>query len=81
MTSGDDRAFGRQWKNRNGKDCGYGLTKREYFAAMAMQGLRANVTEDVIELAVQTKIPMEAIIAKCAVQHADALIKELNKNE
>lgn len=44
-----------------------GLTKREYFAAMAMQGL-----------ATLDGTP-EGYIAKYAVKHADALIEELNK--
>ena len=46
-----------------------GLTKREYFAAMAMQGLLANPdltkTDDVI-------------IAMTSIDAADALIKALN---
>lgn len=43
------------------------LTKREYFAAMAMQGL----------LAEQNETPTD--IARYAVSYADALITELNK--
>lgn len=46
-----------------------GLTKREYFAAMALQGLLANDS---------------ALItgkARDAVQAADALIEELNKTK
>ncbi len=50
-------------------DCGRGLTKREYFAAMAMQGLANNFnihseSED---------------CAVTAVRFADALIEALNK--
>ena len=45
-----------------------GLTKREYFAAMAMSGLMANE---------RTGKPEE--FAKYAVNVADALITELNK--
>lgn len=45
-----------------------GLTKREYFAALAMQGLVNNPeTTNVND------------IAATAVQYADALISELNK--
>jgi len=44
-----------------------GLIKREYFAAMAMQGLLAN------------QILKETKIAEAAVLYADALISELNK--
>ena len=47
-----------------------GLTKREYFAAMALQGFTAN-THSIKWL------PEE--IAKDAVTHADALIAELAK--
>lgn len=45
-----------------------GLTKREYFAAMALQGLSS--------YAFSTNFSEAASLA---VQHADALIKELNK--
>jgi len=42
-----------------------GLTKREYFAVMAMQGLLSNGTR--------------ALVASESVSMADALLKELNK--
>ena len=46
-----------------------GLTKREYFAAMAMQGLlaRYNFSSD------------EDVVARNAVDYADALLSELEK--
>jgi len=49
-----------------------GLTKREYFAAMAIQGLLTS-----------TKYILYPItqVAKDAVNYADALIKELNKDD
>ena len=47
-----------------------GLTKLEYFAAMAMQGLLAGNASDSIEDA-----------SKYAVKAADALIEELNKTK
>jgi hypothetical protein len=49
----------------------YGLTKREYFAAMALQGLLAN----------SFRSPTSYIEsnAEYAVNYADALIAELNK--
>lgn len=55
----------------SGKPCNqhFGLTKRELFAAMAMQGL---LTSGVDKNAAH-------INAIYAVQHADALITELNK--
>jgi len=49
-----------------------GLTKREYFAAMAMQGLLASA-KDIIYPIIR--------VAKDAVDYADALIDELNKDE
>ena len=47
-----------------------GLTKREYFAAMAMQGLLASDTQ---------LIAPDVTIESISVQMADALIAELNK--
>ena len=51
----------------------YGLTKREHFAAMAMQGILANqynvpVREDQFDL-----------VSKWSVMAADSLLKELEK--
>ena len=48
-----------------------GLTIRQHFAALAMQGMFGKVNLDFIN--VQT-------VAECAVDAADALINELNKN-
>jgi len=48
-----------------------GLTKREYFAAMAMQGMHANSSF--------TKIWTYENIAEWSVQQADSLIEALNK--
>ena len=49
-----------------------GLTKREYFAAKAMQGLLANTH-------VGGNGNRECDVAKWAVSHADALLAELEK--
>jgi hypothetical protein len=49
-----------------------GLTKREYFAALAIQGLCANPHHMVICANAKE-------MAKFAVQQADALIEALNK--
>ena len=49
----------------------YGLTKREYFAAMAMQGLLSSCG--------QYKVTAYNEIASDCVLAADALIEELNK--
>lgn len=48
-----------------------GLTKREYFAAMAMQGLLAFGNSE--------SYVREETLPSAAVKFADALIKELNK--
>jgi hypothetical protein len=53
-----------------------GLTKREYFATMAMQGLLAGHYEYFTGNA-DISVPSE--IAKYAALNADALIEELNK--
>ena len=47
-----------------------GLTKREYFAAMAMKGIIAN--KDGLDIKIER-------IVESAVDTADALIEELNK--
>lgn len=52
---------------RTGPRTWFGLTKREYFAAMAMQGMTSN-----------NSITVETVAA-WAVQYADALLAELGK--
>lgn len=57
--------------------CNDGVTKREYFAALAMQGmLSANpqYTHGNIPL------PVPASVAQFSVEYADALIKALNNH-
>lgn len=49
-----------------------GITKREYFSAMAMQGLLAHPLK-------VDAVPAEPMIAAMARLMADALISELNK--
>lgn len=51
---------------------GVGLTKREYFAAMAMQGIITN--KDGLDIKIER-------IAESAVDMADTLIEELNKTK
>jgi hypothetical protein len=65
-TAPNVNAFPRMFGNDAPQD---GLTKREYFAAMAMQGL----------LACPNNVNMAQDIAKGAVIVADQLIIELNK--
>jgi hypothetical protein len=50
-----------------------GLTKREYFAAMALQGYIASASADIV--------PCISHAASWSVKYADALIDELNKQE
>ena len=52
---------------------GQGLTKREYFTAMAMQGILANP-----EI---TKNYKDLNIEEAAIKFADALLTELNKED
>lgn len=57
-----------------------GLTKREHFAALAMQGMLANSYWS--ELMFKSKFDdkkIYSVISKDAVAHADALIEALNK--
>lgn len=72
-----ERAFPSESYNHNTGDLvslHEGLTKRELFAGMAMQGML--VTPD--ELAGKTMNERYDNIAEFAVKYADALIKELN---
>lgn len=57
-----------------------GLTKREYFAAKAMQGLLSN--PEWMKKYKGEKYLMQAdVVSKTAVNIADELIKRLNNNE
>ena len=47
-----------------------GLTKREYFAGLVLQGLMANNREEVMT-------QNEEQLAKWAINHADELLKQL----
>lgn len=69
MTHADDSAFP-QYLIANSIMAPRGLTKRELFAAMAMQGL-------VTWSADLPSVPKADVTAKHAVSYADALIKEL----
>lgn len=70
MTNGNEPAFSKAafYHPEGGADNPQeGLTKREYFAAMAMQGMSADTTTP------------HLTIARDAVSMADALIEQLNK--
>lgn len=53
---------------------GSGLSKREYFAAMALQGLMAMPTRDGEDIRYES-------YARAAVKQADALLAELDKSK
>lgn len=63
--------------------------KREYFSIMAMQGMLANinqsfgkpdVNEESMEVALERQKKFIENVAAKSIQYADALIKELKKN-
>ena len=54
-----------------------GLTKREYFAGLAMQGMLANLNGAMMKGGTKTLHPDH--IAEMSVIHADAVLKELDK--
>ncbi|MFM7853892.1 MAG: hypothetical protein ACKO96_18700 [Flammeovirgaceae bacterium] len=66
MKNGDKKAH--PFINKNGDD-EHGLTKREYFAAMAMQGLLANNDSWSCDTA--------SCVAEFSVRLADELLKQL----
>ena len=79
-TNPNDQAFARPYSRENDGDHCFdqpGLTKREYFAAMAMQGLLANA-EQWKYMGTQS-LDFKNEIRGLAVEFADALIAELNK--
>ena len=58
-------------RNRPDEPC-YGITKREYFAAMAMQGIISNPSVDVLTC---------GQIANDAFMYADAMLAESEKRD
>ena len=61
-----------------------GITKREHFAAMAMQGQLASLSPQMIDLYVSQAEDeglsgTRQLIAENSVRHADALLKTLNE--
>jgi hypothetical protein len=55
-----------------------GLTKREYFAGLAMQGILANETVRSI-LSGNNGMQVPNLIAEYSLQYADELLKQLDK--
>lgn len=85
MTNGNDKAFGDRTISTTvveGKTESIvmpdGLTKREYFAAMAMQGLLAGFVERSLA---NEEADCSISVADDAVLMADALIEALNTEE
>lgn len=78
-TQPNDAAFSGASDGYGNPTVGYGLTKREYFAAVAMQGLLANSYNDGFNKPLSHASNEE--IAVMSVGQADALIKELSKIE
>lgn len=70
MTNGQESAFPEVQEVPQFSYHSYGLTKREYFASMAMQGVLSDPTNESLS---------QKAIAIYAVEMADTLIKELNK--
>lgn len=84
MTNPNDPAFVRRQvpKNPPKKDDAvyeHGLTKREYFAAMAMQGMMTHSPEDMLRWADPKDGTVGDWVAINCVQVADAVIRELSK--
>jgi hypothetical protein len=70
MKNGNEPAFAYGFANEQSHQEVTGLTKREYFAAMAMQGMLAKYGTD-----------YQSQHAKESVYMADTLLKELEKSE
>jgi hypothetical protein len=86
MSTPNDTAF--PVKRISGGNDGYlyerGLTKREYFAAVSLQGFLSTLVSDsqvkaLAEQANNNKISTQVLIAKMSVAAADALIAALEQ--
>ena len=75
--------------NKNG-DAEQGLTKREYFAGLAMQGMLANIDQSYgepnvnaasMEFALKRQQQLINDVAIKAVEYSDALLAELDKSK
>lgn len=77
-TKGHDSAFA--WISGVG-NIHPGLTKREYFAAMAMQGVLSNqiLTTTYAAVSRGEESPFGEVVAVAALEYADALIDALNQ--
>lgn len=72
--NGKQPAFGYGYANEQAHQEVTGLTKREYFAAMAMQGLLVNYVSN----GLYGNNPSYPMVAEMAVSQADELLNQLN---
>ncbi|KHD88871.1 MAG: hypothetical protein OM95_07075 [Bdellovibrio sp. ArHS] len=79
-TKGNDPIF--KFCDAYGKVVNHGLSKREYFAAMAMQGLLSNqhITQQ-ISISRLSSDDESKVFALISTWNADALIKALNEKK
>jgi len=75
MENGEQPAFA--MLDPNGSYTQYRLTKREYFAGLAMQGIIASTQK----IGLETNEKHIKIISKKSVMYADALLAELEKTK
>lgn len=76
MSKGNEPAYpsSKTWNGDNGNwGIPYGLSKREYFAGLAMQGLLAYPRGQ------EGETPWSQTVAMWAIEAADALLAELEK--
>lgn len=59
-------------------DRSIGLTKKEYIAAMAMQGILSNSNGCIFHIQAPENLD---VVARLSLSYADALINELNKEQ
>ena len=71
----NDEGFPTHEGHVDGEEFCSGLTKREHFAGLAMQGFLSNRLE-VPSTGGKTLVDF---IARCSIDYADALLKELDK--
>ena len=83
MTRADEPAFPLQDAGVSKINACAGLTKREYFAAMAMQGLLSNWEwmRGLDRTCLKREVSMEFGVAMASMSYADALLAALEKRE
>lgn len=80
MNNGEKPAMPTNWLNEKSGNVEFnnGLTKREYFAAMALQGMLAN-SDATMETIKNRSNPIDVFPIQ-AVEMADELLKQLDAN-